>query len=115
MREVIELICERVNTIEKNYPEDEKEHCHCHEDLKILAVYPAWLDHYKITYQRVAQRGVNTWCRLLIQRTSQETWHSTAGLSPYLSQIQIILSLAAMPSINFCDIAMGDAFSKTAC
>ena len=50
MREVMDLICERVDAIEMSYPkEDERERHDSHEGLKILAVHPAWLDHYKIT------------------------------------------------------------------
>ncbi len=42
MREVIDLIYERVDAIEMSYPkEDEREHYNSHEDLKILVIYPA--------------------------------------------------------------------------
>jgi hypothetical protein len=66
----MDLICEKVEAIGISYPkEDERERCDSHEDLKILAVYPAWLDHYKITCQTAAQEeAVNTWCDLLIQK-----------------------------------------------
>jgi hypothetical protein len=65
----MDLICQRVSTIEMNYPEDERELYDSHEDLKILAVYPAWLAHYKITCQTdVQEEAVNTWCSLLIQK-----------------------------------------------
>jgi hypothetical protein len=48
----MDLICERVDAIEMSYPEeDERERHDSHEDLKILAVHPAWLDRYKITCQ----------------------------------------------------------------
>lgn len=68
----MDLIYERVDAIEMSYPkEDEQERHDSHEDLKILAVDPAWLDHYKITCQMtVQQEAVNTWCRLLIQNNN---------------------------------------------
>jgi hypothetical protein len=67
--EVIDLICERANAIDISYPEkDERERHDSHEDLKICAVPPAWLDHYVVTYQMTAQQeAVNTRCRLLVQ------------------------------------------------
>jgi hypothetical protein len=33
----MDLICETVDAIEMSCPEDERERCHSHEDLKILA------------------------------------------------------------------------------
>ena len=65
----MDLICERVDAIEMSYPEkDERERHDSHEDLKTLAVLPAWLDHYIVTCQTTAQQeAVNTWCRLLVQ------------------------------------------------
>jgi hypothetical protein len=65
----MDLICETVNAIEMNYPEkDERERYDSHEDLKFLAVLPAWLDHYSVTCQTPAQEAaVNTWCSLLLQ------------------------------------------------
>jgi hypothetical protein len=41
----MDLICKRVDVIEMSYSEkDEQERHDSHEDLKILAVRPAWLD-----------------------------------------------------------------------
>ncbi|CZR69729.1 uncharacterized protein PAC_19629 [Phialocephala subalpina] len=42
VRKVKDLICETLDTIEMSYPkEDERERYDSHEDLKILAIYPA--------------------------------------------------------------------------
>jgi len=69
VREVMDLICERVDNIEMSYPADERERCDSHEHLKILALPPAWLDQYKITCQTTAQKeAVDTWYRLLVQK-----------------------------------------------
>jgi hypothetical protein len=46
VREVMDLICKRVDAIEISYSEkDEREHHRSQEDLKILAVHPLWLEY----------------------------------------------------------------------
>jgi hypothetical protein len=46
VREVMDLICERVDVMEMSYPEkDERERYDSYEGLKILTVRLAWLGH----------------------------------------------------------------------
>lgn len=69
VRQVMDLICERVDAIEMSYANPRaRERQESHEELKFLAVLPAWMDHYKVTCRTLAQeRAINTWCDLCKQ------------------------------------------------
>ena len=43
VRDVMDLICEKVNAIESSYPRDAQELLDIYEELKILATFDRWL------------------------------------------------------------------------
>ena len=68
VRNVMDLICEKVNAIESSYSPDAQEPFDTHEELKILAALHPWLVNYKVTYSTDTQRqAIDTWYCLLIQ------------------------------------------------
>ncbi|KUJ09516.1 uncharacterized protein LY89DRAFT_676297 [Mollisia scopiformis] len=69
VRQVMDLICERVDDIEMSYANPRaRERQESHEELKFLAALPAWMDHYKVTCRTPAQeRAINAWSDLCNQ------------------------------------------------
>jgi len=71
-REVMDLICEKVNDIEMRYDEYERESCDSHEEAKILAVHATWANEYEVLTQTAAQKDtVDAWFSHLLQNNQR--------------------------------------------
>ncbi|CAG8976282.1 hypothetical protein HYALB_00011767 [Hymenoscyphus albidus] len=56
VREVMDLICKGFDAIENRYPEDERECLDSHEELKMLALFPALFDRYSVACKAKTQQ-----------------------------------------------------------